>query len=130
LKIKEVYTQMKDYNRTDRVAELMLQELAQLIQCDIKDPRMPAFVTVAAVTVTKDFAHAKVYITTLKPEDHQLVIDILQHAASFLRTQLGRRIKLRAIPQLHFIYDTSVEYGNQLANLINQVVKDEPDSDE
>ncbi|NKB47621.1 MAG: 30S ribosome-binding factor RbfA [Legionellales bacterium] len=121
---------MKDYSRTDRIAQVMQQELAQMIQREVKDPRMPEFVTVAAVAVSKDLAYAKVYITTLKPEDQQITMDILQHAAGFLRSQLSKRIKLRITPQLHFIYDTSVEYGNRLSNLIDQAAKEIPPNDD
>lgn len=120
---------MKEYSRTDRIAQVMQQELAHMIQREVKDPRLPAFVTVEAVVVSKDLAHAKVYITTLKPEDQLITLEILQHAAGFLRTQLSKRIKLRTTPQLRFVYDTSIEYGNRLANLINRVAKETPPED-
>lgn len=108
-----------DFKRTDRVAEMMQRKLSQLIQQEIKDPRLPHFVTVSAVKVAADLSHAKVYFTVLSGEIKQTA-DILNSAASYLRTALARSIKLRTVPQLHFIYDESVEYGRRLSRLIDE----------
>ena len=108
------------YKRTDRVAETIQRKLAELIQREVKDPRLPGFVTISAVKVAADFSHAKVYFTVFD-EDIKLVGSILNGAASYLRTALARTMKLRTIPQLHFVYDESIEYGNRLSRLIDEV---------
>ncbi|KTC87955.1 MULTISPECIES: 30S ribosome-binding factor RbfA [Legionella] len=109
-----------DFKRIDRVAEMMQRKLSQLIQQEIKDPRLPPFVTVSAVKVAADLGHAKVYFTVLNA-DVEKTTAILNSAASYLRTALARSVKLRTVPQLHFVYDESVEYGRRLSRLIDNL---------
>lgn len=116
-----------DSKRIDRIAGLMQRKLSQLIQQEIKDPRLPRFVTISSVKVAADLGHAKVYFTILGNEVKQTA-EILNSAASFLRTALARTMKLRTVPQLHFIYDESVEYGRHLSRLIDEL--NPPDKDE
>jgi ribosome-binding factor A len=110
----------RDFARTDRVAEQIQRELAELIRLEVKDPRV-RMVTLTAVEVTADYAHAKVYYTTLNGSDSK-VQQGLERASGFLRSQLAHAMKLRVIPQLHFVYDTSVERGAHLSQLIDQAV--------
>lgn len=116
----------KNSNRKDRVAEMIQRKLAQIILQEIKDPRLPNFVTISAVKVTADLAHAKIYFTAFTEEKQQAEM-ILNAAASYLRTALARSIDLRTVPQLHFIYDESVEYGIKLSRLIDDVTPPESD---
>ncbi|WP_131782605.1 30S ribosome-binding factor RbfA [Legionella gresilensis] len=109
-----------NFKRTDRVAEMIQRKLSQIIQQEIKDPRMPAFVTISAVKISADLGHAKVYFTVLNSDVEQTA-QILNTAASYLRTALARTIKLRTVPQLHFVYDESIEYGRRLRKLIDDV---------
>ncbi|MDO9064511.1 MAG: 30S ribosome-binding factor RbfA [Sulfuricella sp.] len=112
----------KAFLRTGRVAEQIQRELADLIQMEVKDPRV-GLVTLTGVEVTQDYAHAKVYFTTMKSAEQAPKAQAgLEHAAGFLRTQLAHRMKLRIMPQLHFIYDTSVENGVRLSQLIDEAV--------
>jgi ribosome-binding factor A len=112
----------KAFLRTGRVAEQIQRELADLIQMEVKDPRV-GLVTLTGVEVTQDYAHAKVYFTTMKSADQASKAQAgLEHAAGFLRTQLAHRMKLRIMPQLHFIYDISVENGVRLSQLIDEAV--------
>jgi len=109
-----------NFKRTDRIAEMIQRKLAQIIPQEIKDPRLKGFVTISAVKVAADLAHAKVYFTVLDA-DKELSLTILNAAASYLRTALARSITLRTVPQLHFIYDESIEYGERLSRLIDEV---------
>jgi ribosome-binding factor A len=112
----------KAFLRTGRVAEQIQRELAELIQMEVKDPRV-GMVTLTGVEVTQDYAHAKVYFTTMKSAEQAPKAQAgLEHAAGFLRSQLAHRMKLRIMPQLHFIYDTSVEHGVRLSQLIDEAV--------
>lgn len=119
---------MRDFSRTDRIAGTILRELSILLQTEIKDPRLPKFVTISEVTVTKDLSHAKVYFTVLN-EDKELTLDVLNRSAKYLRGRLAKLIKLRTIPELHFVYDESVEYGKRISKIIDEIVPDN-DSDE
>ncbi len=122
---------MNSFSRSDRVAEQIHRELAELIRLEIKDPRV-RWVTLTGVEVTPDYAHAKVFFTTLTDSVQQEEIaDGLRRSSSFLRRELGRRIKIHHIPDLHFVYDVSVERGVQLSQLIDEAVSQTalPDAD-
>lgn len=117
-----------NFKRTDRIAEMMQRKLAQIIQQEIKDPRLPSLITISAVTVTRDLGHAKVYFTVFSDNPAETTA-ILNTAASYLRTTLAKTVKLRTVPQLHFIYDESIEYGKRLSRLIDEVNDIETDDD-
>ena len=117
----------KDYARTDRVAEQIQRELAELVRLEVKDPRV-RMVTLTGVEVARDYSHAKVFYTTLEGASDK-VQQGLERAAGFLRSQLAHAMKLRITPQLHFVYDASVERGIHLSQLIEQAVaSDHPSS--
>lgn len=117
------------FKRTDRIAEMIQRKLAQIIPQEVKDPRLKGFVTISAVKVAADLGHAKIYFTILD-EDKKLAASILNAAASYLRSALARSITLRTVPQLHFIYDESIEYGERLSRLIDKVNPPVLDEDE
>jgi ribosome-binding factor A len=108
------------FKRTDRVAAIIQRKLALIIPTGVRDPRLKSFVTISAVKVTADLGHAKVYFTIFD-EDKKTAISILNAASGYLRSLLARSISLRTIPQLHFIYDESIEYGQRLSRLIDNV---------
>ena len=110
----------KDYARTDRIAEQIQRELAELLRLEIRDPRV-RMITLTGVEVTRDYAHAKVFYTTLNGASEEMQQG-LEHASGFLRKQLTHLIKLRITPQLHFVYDASVERGAHLSQLIEQAI--------
>jgi ribosome-binding factor A len=104
------------------VADQIQRELSDLIRNELKDPRVPALVTVAAVEVSKDLGHARVYVSMFDAPDRDEAVDALNNAAGFLRGQLGARIRMRTVPMLHFRYDDVQEHGAQLSNLIDSAV--------
>ncbi|RMF19384.1 MAG: 30S ribosome-binding factor RbfA [Gammaproteobacteria bacterium] len=113
----------REYSRLDRVGDQVQRELAQLIQRELKDPRL-GMVTVNAVRISKDLMYADVYVTVLNirdMDDEQAALEslqILEGARGFLRSELGRRIKLRVMPELRFHYDESVGYAQRMNALI------------
>ena len=122
----------KEFSRSQRVAEQIKRELAQLFQLEVADPRMLG-ITVTAVDVTRDFSYAKVFITLLKTEDPVAVksaVKVLNHAAGYFRSQLAYRLKLRTVPELRFIYDESIAKGNRLAELINSTIRSDQKSND
>lgn len=115
----------KEFNRSERMAEIVRRELAVLIQQEVKDPRLK-MVTVSAVKVSRDLSYAKVYITVFGDDDTiKENVAILNKAAGFLRSSLANRIKARIIPALKFIYDASIIEGDRLQNLIDKAVADD-----
>lgn len=117
----------KDHSRPRRVAEQIRRELAELLQLEVKDPRV-GMVTLTDVEVTPDYAHAKVYFTLLD-QVHTLDETLvgLNRAAGYLRSQLAHRMRLRVTPQLHFVFDGSVARGVHLSQLIEEAISLEAD---
>ncbi|MDK2125387.1 30S ribosome-binding factor RbfA [Parachitinimonas caeni] len=111
----------RDFSRSDRIAQQIQRELAELLRTELKDPRL-GFVTITDVEVTRDYSVAKVFFTLMRGEDSQTQI-ILERSAGFLRRELSRRITLFKMPELRFSYDHSVERGMSLDRLIDEAVK-------
>ena len=115
----------KDASRPRRVAEQIQRELAELIQLDVKDPRV-GMVTLTGVEVSADYAHAKVYFSLLGDQARvDAALNGLSSAAGFLRSQVAHRMKLRVMPMLHFIHDISIEQGARLDKLIADAIADD-----
>lgn len=112
----------QDFPRSRRVAEQIKREISTLITSEVKDPRVH-LATVTDVEVTRDLAYAKVYIGVLEMQDDpEQVLAGLNNAAGFLRARLGRMLKLRIIPQLRFIEDTTEREAQRLSDLIDHAV--------
>jgi ribosome-binding factor A len=110
--------------RSLRVADQIQREMADIVRTELKDPRV-AMITLTGVEVTADYAHAKVFYTLMGTDAERADTESgLKQAAGFLRSQLARRIKIHSIPQLHFVYDASVERGFALSKLIDEAVAD------
>ena len=115
----------REFSRAARVADQLQRDLSELIRLEVKDPRVN-LVTISTVDVSRDLSHAKVFVTSMAPEHNpEQVTAALQHAAGFLRSQLARALKLRTVFQLEFIYDSSVERGIRLSQLIDQAVAED-----
>ena len=115
----------KEYSRSQRVVEQIHRELAEMIRLEVKDPRV-GFITISGVEITPDYAHAKVFFTSMTGEaEVPEILQGLRRASGFLRRELGRRMRIHTIPELHFHYDRSVEEGARLSRLIDDVVRDD-----
>ena len=112
-----------DFARHDRVAGLLRRELATLIWAEVKDPRLGPM-SVSDVVVTRDLAHAKVFVTSSEPGTMPDTLKVLGKAAGFLRSRLGKSLKMRHIPELHFNHDDSIERGAHMDTLIEQAIAD------
>lgn len=111
----------RDFKRSERVAGTMRRELASLIQREVKDPEV-GFVSLSDVEVTRDLAHAKVFVTVFEPDRAAASVKALNKAAGYLRRRLGQAMHIRAVPELHFVHDASVETGQQMDSLIEQAI--------
>jgi ribosome-binding factor A len=110
--------------RTLRVADQIQRDLAQLLQFEVKDPRV-GMVTLTGVEVTPDYSHAKVFFSTLV--DNAKIHEVeqgLNAARGFLRRELGRKLGIHQTPELHFVHDQSVARGAALSQLIDTALKD------
>ncbi|GIO29956.1 MULTISPECIES: 30S ribosome-binding factor RbfA [Paenibacillus] len=111
--------------RVGRVGEQIKKELSQLIQSELKDPRI-GFLTVTGVDVTNDLSQAKVYLSVLGDEEQkENSLKALEKANGFLRSELGKRIRLRHIPELIFKFDESIAYGSKIEKLLGEISKND-----
>ena len=118
----------KEFGRAQRVAQEMQKEIAIILQREIKDPRLGLMTTVSDVEVSRDLAYAKVFVTFLNAKDEEAIkagIKALQDASGFIRTLLGKAMRLRIVPELTFFYDNSLVEGMRMSNLVSNVIKDD-----
>ncbi|MGI9952028.1 30S ribosome-binding factor RbfA [Moorellaceae bacterium AZ2] len=116
--------------RAERVAEQMKKEIAQILQDEIKDPRI-GFVTVTAVELSNDLQHAKVYVSIYgDDQEKKQTLEALARATGFVRREIGRRIKLRLTPEIVFKFDESIEHGDRIARLLSRIKAEEADKHE
>jgi ribosome-binding factor A len=133
-------------SRGQRVADQIQRELATLIQLEVRDPRV-GMVSITGIDLSRDLAHAKVFVTVLDTvtnngaianlataEEDDLDslqvrdnVEALNKAAGFLRSQLSKRLALRAVPKLRFFYDASIENGQRLSGLIDDALNADKD---
>lgn len=113
--------------RANRLAEVLKKELSDLFRKEVKDPRIN-FLTITDVEVSGDLSVAKIYVSTLQEKnDPALMMEGLEKAVGYLRKELGQRIEIRHIPELRFIYDQSIERGQRIHNLLNEIKGEEND---
>ncbi len=102
------------------------KELSQIIQSELKDPRI-GFITVTGVDVTNDFSQAKVFLSVLgTDEQKEETLKGLTRSTGFIRSELGKRIRMRKIPELLFKFDESIDYGSKIQGLLQQIKQENP----
>jgi len=112
----------REFLRSDRMAEQLRRELAEIIQDEIKDPRV-GFLSFTEVRMSRDLSHAVVYCSVLDSEQLQESIEVLNRAAGFIRKSIGRRIRARIVPTLKFVADESIIRGAAMDELISEAVQ-------
>ena len=109
-------------HRIERVNQLIRQEISDLLQREIKDPRLSQFIAVTEVVTSPDLRHAKIYVSFISDKQQkQDALDALAGASNFLRKEMSRKPRLRRIPELSFHWDNSIERGSRIMNLIDDV---------
>jgi ribosome-binding factor A len=106
------------YSRSIRVADQIQREIALLVACEVADPRV-GDVTVSGVDLSPDMRHAKILVTPGLDTDGDASVDALNRAAGFLRSRLGRRIRMRRLPRLVFEHDRTLELALRIDALID-----------
>ena len=111
---------IKSFHRSDRVSAQLRRELGKLVHEFVREHGLPS-ASVSDVEVTRDLAHAKVFVTALMQERSAEVVKGLKGLAPQIRFQLGKAMKLRHVPELHFHYDDSVDRGERMENLLRDL---------
>ncbi|MGF1685608.1 30S ribosome-binding factor RbfA [Photobacterium japonica] len=128
----------KEFSRTQRVAQQLQKELAVILQREIKDSRI-AMTTISSVDVSRDMNYAKVYVTffTVGEQTPEGSLEALREMAPYIRSLLGKEIRLRVTPEINFIFDQSLTEGMRISNLVSNAVRsdeerrgDEPQSED
>lgn len=110
--------------KIERLNHAIQQEISIILMREIKDEEIK-FVTITGVDTTNDLSYAKVYYTVLDESKKEKTEEALKKASSFIRTKLAERIDIRHTPELKFIYDTSIEYGNHIDEIIDNINKED-----
>lgn len=114
--------------RIERVNKELQREISRLLEFSVKDENAKRAV-ITGVDCAKDLKSAKVYFTTISPEDRHSVSESLKKVRTFLRSSLAQSLRIRTVPELRFIYDTSGEYGRSIDRLLDMVVTHEENTD-
>jgi len=111
--------------RIERLNNLLRHEISELLQRQVKDPRLGNFVTVTEVSISPDLRYARIFVSHMGSEEEKWqTLSILASASGFFRRELAKRLRLRRIPELSFQWDDSIERGAHLLELIDQVTAD------
>ena len=117
----------REFKRSDRVAQEIKKEIAVILQREVKDPRI-GMVTVSDVEVSRDLAYAKIFVTFLFNNDQEAIsqgMKGLEKASPYIRTLVGKAMRLRIVPELRFIYDESLVEGMRMSNLVSNVIRED-----
>lgn len=115
----------REFSRADRVAQELQKEIAIILQREVKDPRI-GMVTVSDVEISRDLAYAKVFVTFLFDSDESAVergLEGLNKASGYIRTLVGKAMRLRIVPELRFVYDQSLVEGMRMSNFVTNVIR-------
>ena len=115
-----------EYSRSDRVAQLIKRVVAEMLETEIKDPRI-GMVTITDVTVSKDLRTAHIYYSTLGSAEQRRTTELgLRQATTFIQRELGHRVRLRYTPAIDFRFDSSMEYGSHIEQLLHDIEEHRP----
>ena len=109
-------------DRTERIAGEMRRVLSDIIRNDVKDPRIPLVTSITNIKLTKDLKFAKVYVSIYAGEEEKkAAIEALKGSSGFIRRALGQKMIIRALPELTFVLDESLEYGSYMNKKIDEL---------
>lgn len=108
--------------KIERLNHVFMQEISNILMTEVKDEDIK-FVTVTGVDITSDLSYAKVYVTVLDEDKRKTTLEALNGASHFIRGKLSERVEIRHTPELKFIYDESIEYGNHIEEIIDKINK-------
>ncbi|MBT8143789.1 MAG: 30S ribosome-binding factor RbfA [Gammaproteobacteria bacterium] len=114
----------REFHRSERVAEELQRLLSVAIREELDDPRL-RLVTITDVEVSRDLGHAKAFFSSLDDGDPEAIGRSLGRAAGFLRGVVGRQLKIRSVPELHFVFDDSLQRGQHVRDLIDKAVAED-----
>ena len=106
--------------KIERINHMIMEEVSKILMLEVKDERFK-FVTITDCDTSNDLSYCKIYVTVLNSENKDEILKALNNASSFIRGELAKRIEIRHIPELKFLYDESVSYGENIDKIINKI---------
>ena len=106
--------------KLDRLSHTFVEEISDILEKEIKDPNI-SYVTITGAKISSDLSYAKVYFTCLLDDKKEEILKSLNKASSFIRKELCNRVEIRKMPEITFLYDQSIEYGNNIENIIKRI---------
>lgn len=110
--------------KLERLGSTFVEEISGIIQEEIKDPDIK-FVTITSCNISSDLSYAKVYFTCLNDKRRDEILKDLNKASGFIRKELCNRVDIRKMPEITFVYDNSIEYGNKIEQILEKIKKDD-----
>ena len=110
--------------KLERLGNIFVEAISKVIHEEVKDDDIK-FVTITAVDISSDLSYAKVYFTNLIDKDREIVLKALNRASGFIRGKLFDMVEIRKMPELTFVYDESIEYGNKIEKIISEINKED-----
>ena len=110
--------------KSERVSDALIEQISYILEYEVKNKNIK-FVTITDVNVTNDLSYAKVYFTVLDKDKIEETKKALQSATGFIRHELRSRVDIRQIPELNFIYDESIDYGEKIENILENIKEKE-----
>ena len=114
--------------KLERLGSVFCEEISKIILEEIKDPDIK-FVTITSCNISSDLSYAKVYFTCLNDNKREVILKDLNRATGFIRKELCERVQIRKMPELTFVYDESIEYGNKIEKIIEEIHEREKENE-
>lgn len=112
--------------KLERLSHIFTEEISKVLMSEVKDENLK-FVTITDVKIASDLSHAKVYFTVLDESKKEEITSSINKASGFIRTKLCNNVQIRKMPELHFVYDESIDYANKIENIIDKLKEDNND---
>ena len=120
----------KNNNRLGRIDEELKKEISYIINYDLKNPNVTGLISVTKTKITPDLKYAKVYVSILNSKNIKTTFANLKKSAGFIRSEVAKRINLRITPELVFVLDDSMEYGEKIDRILQEIIPTKNSQDE
>lgn len=117
----------KNSNRLGRIDEELKKEISNIINYDLKNPNITGLISVTKAKITPDLKYAQVYVSILNSRNTKETLATLKKASGFVRTEVAKRINLRVTPEIIFVLDDSMEYGERIDKILKEILPEKPD---
>lgn len=116
----------KNSNRLGRIDEELKKEISNIISYDLKNPNITGMISVTKAKITPDLKYAQVYVSILNSKNTKETLAALKKSSGFVRTEVAKRINLRITPEIIFVLDDSIEYGERIDKILKEILPEKP----